>query len=145
MLIKDIGLSFPFLVIFLSSEAVKLLSHVWLFAIPWTIAYQASPSVEFSRQEYWSGLPFPSLGGIFPTQGSNPGLLHCRQTLYHLSHQGSRFWYINNTVFIKWVGKWHLSFFWRSCFFFFFKICYLMETWCYFPPKYLIEFYIEGK
>ena len=29
------------------------------------------------------------LQGIFPTQGSNPGLLHCRQTLYHLSHQGS--------------------------------------------------------
>ena len=42
----------------------------------------------FSRQEYWSGLPFPS-PGIFPTQGSNPGVLHCRQTLYPLSHQGS--------------------------------------------------------
>ena len=38
----------------------------------------------FSRQEYWSGLPFPSLGGIFPTQGSNPGLLPCRQILYRL-------------------------------------------------------------
>ena len=32
------------------------------------------------------------LQGIFPTQGSNPGLLHCRQTLYHLSHQGSHFY-----------------------------------------------------
>ena len=41
----------------------------------------------FFRLEYWSGLPFPSQG-IFPTQGSNPGLLHCRQILYHLSHQG---------------------------------------------------------
>ena len=40
----------------------------------------------FSRQEYWSGLPFPS-PGVFPTQGLNPGLLHCRQTLYCLSHQ----------------------------------------------------------
>ena len=39
---------------------VKLLSHVRLFATPWTIAYQAPPSMRFSRQEYWSGLPFPS-------------------------------------------------------------------------------------
>ena len=54
---------------------------------PWTVAHQASPSMGFSRQEYQSGLPFPSLG-IFPTQGSNPGLPHCRQTLYPLSHQG---------------------------------------------------------
>ena len=38
----------------------KLLSHVWLFATPWTVAYQASPPMRFSRQEYWSGLPLPS-------------------------------------------------------------------------------------
>ena len=38
--------------------------------------------------EYWSGLPFPSPGDL-PTQGSNPGLSHCRQMLYRLSHQGS--------------------------------------------------------
>ena len=42
----------------------------------------------FSRQEYWSRLPFPSPEN-FLTQGSNPGFPHCRQTLYHLSHQGS--------------------------------------------------------
>ena len=36
----------------------------------------------FSRQEYWSGLPCPP-PGFFPTQGSNPGLFHCRQILYH--------------------------------------------------------------
>ena len=35
-------------------------SRVWLFATPWTMAHQAPPSVEFSRQEYWSGLPVPS-------------------------------------------------------------------------------------
>ena len=40
----------------------------------------------FSRQEYWSGL-HGLLQGIFPTQGSNLGLLHCRQILYHLNHQ----------------------------------------------------------
>ena len=39
---------------------VKSLSRVLLFAIPWTAAYQAPPSVGFSRQEYWSGLPLPS-------------------------------------------------------------------------------------
>ena len=35
-------------------------SHVWLCATPWTTAYQAPPCIGFSRQEYWSGLPFPS-------------------------------------------------------------------------------------
>ena len=39
---------------------VKSLSHVRLFATPWTVAYQAPPSMEFSRQEYWSGVPLPS-------------------------------------------------------------------------------------
>ena len=49
---------------------------------------QAPLSMGFSRQEYWNGLPFP-LQGIFPTQGLNPSLLHWRQILYCLSHQGS--------------------------------------------------------
>ena len=40
---------------------VKLLSHVRLLATPWTAAYQAPPSMGFARQEYWSGLPLPSL------------------------------------------------------------------------------------
>ena len=39
---------------------VKSLSRVWLFPTPWTAAYQAYPSMGFSRQEYWSGLPLPS-------------------------------------------------------------------------------------
>ena len=39
---------------------VKSLSHVWLFVTPWTAAYQAPPSMGFSRQDYWSGLPLPS-------------------------------------------------------------------------------------
>ena len=47
---------------------VQSLSHVRLFAIPWTVAYQAPLSRGFSRQEYWSGVPFPS-PGIFLTQG----------------------------------------------------------------------------
>ena len=39
---------------------VKTLSCVWLFATPWTTAYQAPPSMGLSRQEYWSGVPLPS-------------------------------------------------------------------------------------
>ena len=50
---------------------VKLLSQVRLFATPWTAAYQAPPSMEFSRQEYWSGLPFPSPGDL-PDSGIEP-------------------------------------------------------------------------
>ena len=44
--------------------------------------------MEFSRQEHWSGLPFPSPGDL-PIQGLDLGFLHCRQILYRLSHQGS--------------------------------------------------------
>ena len=50
---------------------VKSLSHVRLFATLWTVAYQASPSMGFSRQEYWSGLPFPSPGDL-PDPGIEP-------------------------------------------------------------------------
>ena len=50
-------------------------------ATPGTVAHQAPLSMGFSRQEYWSGFPFPSPGDL-PTQESNPGLLHCRQILY---------------------------------------------------------------
>ena len=99
-------------------------SHVQLFATLWTVAHQASLSMGFSRQEYWSGLPCPPLGGLpnpgieprsptlqaalpseppgkpkntgvnnlsllqenFPTQESNPSLLHDRSCM---SYQGS--------------------------------------------------------
>ena len=91
-----------------SKWKVKLLSRVRLFATPWTATYQAPPSMGFSRQKYWSGVPLPSplrlyspwnslgqntgvaglsrLQGIFPTQGSNPCLLHCRRILYQLNY-----------------------------------------------------------
>ena len=55
-----------------SEVKVKSLSHVWLFATPWTVAYQAPPSIGFFRQECWSGLPFPSPGD-FPDPGIKPG------------------------------------------------------------------------
>ena len=50
---------------------VKSLSGVQLFATPWTVAYQALLSMGFSRQEYWSGLPFPSPGDL-PDPGIKP-------------------------------------------------------------------------
>ena len=68
---------------------VTSLSLVWLFVTPWIAAHYVPLSMEFSRQEYWSGLPFPS-PGIFLTQGSNPGLLHYWRSLYCLSHQGQQ-------------------------------------------------------
>ena len=51
---------------------VKSLSRVLLFATPWTVAYKAPLSMEFSRQEYWSGSPFPSPGDL-PKPGIDPG------------------------------------------------------------------------
>ena len=51
---------------------MKSLSRVQLFVTPWTVAYQAPLSMEFSRQEYWSGLPFLSPGDL-PNPGIEPG------------------------------------------------------------------------
>ena len=89
------------------------LSRVWCFATPWIIAYQASLSMEFSRQEYWSRLPFPSPGNLsdpgmepgssalqtdsLPSerqgkpmfQGSNPCSLYWQTDSYQLCRQGS--------------------------------------------------------
>ena len=50
---------------------MKPLSRVQLFATPWTVAYEALPSMGFSRQEYWSGLPSPSPGDL-PNPGTEP-------------------------------------------------------------------------
>ena len=50
--------------VLLTLYKVKLLSRVRFFATPWTVAHQAPPSIGFSRQEYWSGLPFPSPGDL---------------------------------------------------------------------------------
>ena len=50
---------------------VQSLSRVWLFVTPWTITRQAPLSMGFPRQEYWSGLPFPSPGDL-PDMGIKP-------------------------------------------------------------------------
>ena len=66
----------------------KPLNHVWPFVTPWTGDLKTPLFMEFSRQEYWSGLPFDSPEDLLHP-GIETGLLHYRQTLYHLSHQGS--------------------------------------------------------
>ena len=68
-----------------------MFSHVQLFATPWTEVCQAPLSMEFSRQEYWSRVPFPSLGylpdpGVEPV---SPASLALQADSLPLSHQGS--------------------------------------------------------
>ena len=55
----------------LNFVVVQSLSHVRLFATPWTVAHQAPLSMVFPRQEHWSELPFPSPGDL-PNPGINP-------------------------------------------------------------------------
>ena len=57
-----------------------VLCHVWLFVTPWTIAHQAPLSMRIPKQEYWSGLPFPSPGDL-----PNSGI----KRTYHQHHLGS--------------------------------------------------------
>ena len=63
--------TFAWLDIFTLKVKVKVLSRVQLFATPWTVALQAVLSMGFSRQEYWSGLSFPSSGDL-PDPGIEP-------------------------------------------------------------------------
>ena len=68
----------------------QLLSCVQLFATSWTAAHQ-SPLVQGNSPGKNTGVSYHALlQGIFPTQGLNPGLLHCRRILYQLSHQGTQ-------------------------------------------------------
>ena len=83
------------------------LSHVHLFANTWIVAHQTPLSMGFSRQEYWSGLPFPSPADL-PNPGIKPRSPHCRQTLYCLSHQG------NTEQIVLYMLNKHFLSFWDS-------------------------------
>ena len=77
---------------FLGCRCAQLLSCVWLSATLWTMACQAPLSMGFFSSKNTGVGYYFLLQGIFPTQGLNPHLLcllHCRQILYPLSHQGS--------------------------------------------------------
>ena len=54
-----------------NGSGIQSLTHIWFFGTPWTVACQASLSIGFFRQEYWSGLPFPSPGDL-PDPGIKP-------------------------------------------------------------------------
>ena len=67
---------------------VQSLSHVWFFAPPWTVAYQPPLLMDFSRQEYWSGLPCPPPPGDLPNPRIKPGYSALQASTLPLSHQG---------------------------------------------------------
>ena len=77
----------------LAGVHVRVLSYVWVFAAPWTVAHQAPLSMEFSRQQYWRGLPFPTPGDL-PDPGIklacplSPALPVVFLPLYHLGSFG---------------------------------------------------------
>ena len=77
-----------------SAVCVRSCSRVQLFATPQTVAHQVPLSVEFSRQEYWDGLPFPPSGnlldpGIEPMSLASPALADGFLALHHLGSSGS--------------------------------------------------------
>ena len=76
---------------------MKLLNHVQLFEIPWTVVLPGSSIRGIFQARV--GCHF-LLQGIFPTQGSNPGLLHYRQMLYLLSHQGGPYIYLSLHIYL---------------------------------------------
>ena len=76
-----------------------MLSHVPLFVTPWTIACQAPLSMEFSRQEYWSGLPFPSPGDL-PDPGVEPRSLTLQADSLPSEPPGKPFSGINDLILL---------------------------------------------
>ena len=83
---------------------VKSFSRVQLFSTPWTVAYQAVHPWNFPGKNTGVGYHF-LLQEIFPTQGLNLGLPHCRQTLYCLSHQGSRSFRLRESMSLHWFQE----------------------------------------
>ena len=73
--------------------------NVWPFATVWTLAHQAPLSMEFSRKEYWSRLPFPPSGYLL-TQGSDLHLLYGQAGSLPRSHQGSPCVYIHVCIYV---------------------------------------------
>ena len=99
---RDSDIFFSPSCIILAGCMLSCFSHFWFFVTLWTTSYQAPLSMGFSRQEYWSGLPFP-LQGIFLTQGSKLhllGLLHCGWILHHWATREAL------TIFGSWLRSW---------------------------------------
>ena len=95
--------------------------HVWLLATAWTVAHEAPLSMWFSRQEYWSGLPFPSPEDL-PDPGMEPASPALTGSLYRAELHGKLIPGIYSYLFTVWWGLLHKGRLWRSCSFFFFFI-----------------------
>ena len=126
-----------------------VLSHVQLFATTWTIASQAPLSMEFSRWEYWSGLPFPSPGYV-PDPGFEPMSLpsSCigRKILYQLSLQGKQSkWKLTSTwpcgVYSHFKGFHHIF---QSCSVRFSKIYFMISVTNLMDHKYFIYYMVRA-
>ena len=85
-------------------ELKVLLSRVWLFTTPWTLAYQAPPFMGFSRQEYWSGLPFPSPNKTKP-KVSRKKWYHKDQSRNTWKRSGDNRKYQKNYKLVLWEDK----------------------------------------
>ena len=107
---------------------VYSLSHVWLFATPWTVACQAPLSMEFPRQEYWSGLPFPFPGHL-PDQGSNLRLQLGRQILhYRATWEAPLSLYVHNYFGEATQGNARVAAPWEGCWWMSGRRCYRYTT-----------------
>ena len=99
--VSDSQLAFSDFLLPPTTQVWKSLSCFWLFVTLWTVACQAPLSMEFSRQKLLGVGCHALLQGVFPTQGSNPGLPHCRRILYRLSHQESPNY--TSLLFFSWL------------------------------------------
>ena len=118
---------------------MKSLSCVQLFATPRTVACQAPLSMEFSRQEYWNGLPFPSPGDL-----PNPSLLHCRQMLLLSEPPGKPL----SLPYANWASQegclFHLRFSFQSSDFLLFHFCGLFLSLSFSHHRFRLLFPIQG-
>ena len=112
---------------------MKSLSCVQLFANPWTVAYQAPPSMEFSRQEYWSGLPFPSPGWYF-SQGKIANIYSSSKYAFRVAHNFGMLWKQGASAVEK---KPILTPCWNCSFNLFLVACVIIIIWNDLPQRLL--------
>ena len=119
----------------LISLKVLVAQCVWLFATPWTVAYQVPLSMGFSRQEYWRGFPFPSPGDL-PNPGIKPGFHALQADSLPSEPTGKSF---------RNVERICISSHWVSVYSSISKGLRLDDCWCPFqPPKYDRYWSFEG-
>ena len=85
-------------------------SCVWLYETPWTVAHQAPLTTGCSPGKITGVGSLSLLQGIFPTQGSNPSLVHCRKTFHCLSYKGSPLPWVSCRISLNKHSKWNQSF-----------------------------------